>query len=192
MDLTLADSKILQHIIEDSLKRAIGEDGAEKLYATLRLHSERTSELLRSINQMIIKGGYSLKTKEILEKLSEELSSRIDLKVAPENVKLLKGGSENVMVEVMNRFDIPLVFEVTLEDRDNFLPVVFNKMEGGYFNTFTSEGIIDTGEVGRFKFKVGLEGAHKAPGTTLFVLVRSKEIEGLNRLGKVRLEFVKD
>lgn len=191
MDLMLADSKILQHIVEDSLKRSVGEDGAEKMYATLRLKDEKASNLLRSLNEMIIRGGYGLKMKEILERLGEELSSRIDVAIRPESFDIIKNGTDHVNIELTNRFDVPLVFEVTLEDRDNFLPVIFNKLEGNYFNNFTSESIIDTGEAGRFKYKIGWDGNSKPAGTTLFVVVRSREIEGLNWIGKVRVNFVK-
>lgn len=191
MDLALADSKILQHIVEDTLRKSIGDEGASKLYANLRLNEERANNLLRSLNDLIVRGGYGLKAKEIFERLREELSSRIDVTIKPDQVNLIKLGSENVIVEVTNRFDTPLVFEVVLEDRDNFLPVVFNKIEGAYFNNFSSESVIDTGELGRFKFKVGWEGDHKTQNTTLFVAVRSREIEGLNWLGKLRISFSK-
>ncbi len=190
MDLTLSDSKVLEHLITDSLKRTIGEDGAEKTFAELKLKNEKSSRILHALNEILVKSGYGLKTKNVFEKLGEELSSRLDVKIRPDNVALLKEGSETVSVEVINRFDVPLVFEVTLEDRDNFVPVVFNKTEGAYFNNFTLENIIDTGDVGRFRFKLGWEGQQrKIQGTTLFVLVRSKEVEGLNWIGKLRVNL---
>ncbi len=190
MDLTLSDSKVLEHLIVDSLKRTIGEDGAEKTFAELRLKNEKSNSVLHSLNEILVKSGYGLKTKNVFEKLGEELSSRLDVKIRPDNINLLKEGSENVLVEVINRFDVPLVFEVTLEDRDNFVPIVFNKREGAYFNSFSVESIIDTGDVGRFHFKLGWEGQQrKIPGTTLFVLVRSNEVEGLNWIGKLRVNL---
>jgi hypothetical protein len=192
MDLMLADSQVLQRIIEDSLKKSVGEDGSEKIYANLRLREEKASNLLRSLNEVVVKGGYGLKVKEIFDKVREELSSRVEVRIIPNQINLIKYGKENVTVEVINRFDVPLVFEVIMEDRDNFLPVVFNKIDGTYFNKFSSESIIDTGEIGRFKFKVGWESDHRSPSTTLFVAVRSREIDGLNWLGKLRLDFAKD
>ncbi len=190
MDLTLSDSKVLEHLILDSLKRTIGEDGAEKTFAELKLKNEKSNRILHSLNEILVKSGYGLKTKNVFEKLSEELSSRLDVKIRPDNVSLLKDGSEHVLIEVINRFDVPLIFEVTIEDRDNFVPVVFNKLEGAYFNNFTLENIIDTGDVGRFRFKLGWEGQQrKIPETTLFVLVRSKEVEGLNWIGKLKVNL---
>ncbi len=191
MDLMLADSKVLQHIIQDTLKKSIGEDGAAKLYATLRLNDEKASNLLRSLNEMIIRGGYGLKTKDVFERLRDELGNLLDVHITPNQVNIIKNGSENITVEVINRFDVPLVFEVILEDRDNFLPVVFNKNEGAYFNTFSSEGIIDTGGIERFRFKVGWDGDHTSPSTTLFVAVRSREINGLNWLGRLKINFAR-
>lgn len=191
MDLKLADSKILQNIILDSLKRSVGEDGADHIYANLRLNDERANNLFRSMNGLIIKSGYGLKIKEIFEKLGDELASRVDVRVEPNSASLVKDGSQNIFVEITNRFDVPLLFDVTLEDRDNFLPVIFNRNEQGYFNNYSSEAVIDTGDIGRFKFRVGWEGNTKAAGTGLFLIVRSKDIEGLNKIEKIKLEFIK-
>ena len=190
MDLTIADSKILQRIIAESLKKTIGEDGANSVYSLLRLNEIKTDSLLREINALLIKQGYGLKIKNALETLSEELASRLDVKINPDAVNLLKGGSENVNIEVINRFDVPVVLAVTVEDRDNFLPVVFNKIDGAYFNNFTSEAVVDSGGIERFKFKIGWDGQKgKSQGTTLFVVVRSREIDGLNWIGKLRVSF---
>jgi hypothetical protein len=190
MDLTIADSKILQRIIIDSLKKTIGEDGANSVYSLLRLSEIKTNSLLREINALLVKQSYGLKIKNALEALSEALASRLDVKIAPDSINLLNGGSENVSIEIINRFDVPIVLEVTVEDRDNFLPVVFNKIEGAYFNNFTSEAIVDSGGVNRFKFKIGWAGQKsKSQGTTLFVVVRSREIDGLNWVGKLRVSF---
>ncbi len=187
----LADSKILQHIIEDSLKHSVGEEGAEKLYATLRLRDEKANNLFKSLNEMLAKGGYSLKMKDVFERLTEELSSRVDMKITPDSISLVQEGSDYVNVELSNRFDVPLVFDVTLEDRDNFLPVIFNKIEGTYFNNFSMEKVVDTGDIAKFRFKIGWDGMSKANGTTLFVVIRSRDIEGLNRIGKMHLNFIK-
>jgi hypothetical protein len=189
MDLMIADSKILEHIIDDSLRKNIGDDGTEKVLTLLRLREESANNIIHVLNDVIVKAGYALKLKNIFERLGDNLSSRIDVKISSEEISLTREGMEFVNIEVMNRFDVPLIFEVSLEDRDSFLPIVYNKIEGAYFNGFSQENIIDSGDISKFKFKIGWDNEIKTKSTVLFVVIRSKDVEGLNWIGKIRVSF---
>ncbi|MCL5009393.1 MAG: hypothetical protein M1433_00185 [Candidatus Parvarchaeota archaeon] len=191
MEMLISDSKILGHIIEESLIKSIGEDGAEKALYFLRLREANSSDLIRTLNEVLVKAGYTTKLKNVFERLGDNLSSRVDVKINPEEVSLGKNVSEYINIEVTNRFDVPLIFEVNIEDRDSFLPIVYNKIDGAYFNSFSQEKIIDSGAMDKFKFKVGLDSGVNTKSTTLFVVVRSKDIEGLNWIGKVKVSFSK-
>ncbi len=192
MDLLIKDSEVISRAVKDALTRTLGEDGYKLVHGALGLDEIRTSDSLRQMNEFLLKRGSGSRVKELFERLSEDLSSKVDVKVAPSSLKMIEQSTENVTVEVMNMFDVPLVFDVTLEDRDNFLPVVYDKHQEAYFNKFTIEKIIDSGNVERFRFKVGAGPEITSKNTTLFVVVRSREVDGLNWIGRLKIDFSGD
>lgn len=189
MELTVKESKVISNIVREVLNRFMDPDDAEKACNLVYSEEERTSSLLHRINELLIRFGYNHKLKEADERFAEDLASKIEVKVEPDTVLLKKDSAETVSVEITNKFDIPLVFEVSLEDRDNFLPIVYNKIEGAYFNIFSEERIIDTAATQKVKFKIGSGSDIKSPNTVIFIVIRSKEVEGLNWLGKLKVSL---
>ncbi|MCL4399035.1 hypothetical protein M1293_00785 [Candidatus Parvarchaeota archaeon] len=190
MDISIGDSGMISRIVKESLSKVFGEEEGAKLYEALYFREIKTNRLLHSVNELIIKTQHSDKLKDLLERIVEGLSSRVDVKPSVGELSVKKGGSTDVVINVTNRFDIPLLFDVALEDRDSFLPIVYNKIEGAYFNGFSMESVIDAGSSGNFKFKVGYEKENEGTTTTLFIVVRSSDVEGLNRIEKLRVAFV--
>lgn len=189
MDLLIKDSGLVCDIVVDSLTKVIGNEEGVRIYNTMIAGDESTKNLLHHLNEALVRAGYATKIKNVFDRITEGLSSRIDVKIFPDHIDLKPGASENVSVDITNRFDVPLVFDVAVEDRDSFLPIVYNKIEGAYFNNFSMESIIDSGVPQKFRFKIGSENGQKSKGTTLFVVIRSKEIEGLNWVGKLKVDF---
>lgn len=189
MDIMINESKVVWHAMEDAIRHSLSDEDTEKVLTIIRLQEESAANLIRVLNEAMAKTGYTTKIKSVFERLGDNLASRIDVKVTPESINLEKGATEYINIELMNRFDVPLVFEVNVEDRDSFLPIVYNKIEDSYFNGFSQEGIIDSGDMGKFRFKVGSPSEQKAKDTVLFVVVRSRDIEGLNKVGKIKVLF---
>ncbi len=190
MDLVINDSKVLNALVLDTLKRSLGEEDAERIHGMLILRNDKTSSLVHALGDILTRFGYHMKIKDVFERLTDALSGRIEVKVLPEHVELPKMSSQSVFIEVMNKFDIPLIFEVFLEDRENFMQVIYDKREDAFFNTLSVENIIDSGSIGKFKFRLGRNDTDKSSGTTLFVVVRSKDIEGLNWVSKLKVLFI--
>ncbi len=189
MDLTINDSKIIRRIVSDVLKKYIDEKDFPVMFNSLILNEEKTSEILHTLNSMLIKTDYALKIKDIVSELSDQLALRLNVHLSTNNVKTIGGSAQDVIIELTNKFDIPLLFEVKLEDRDNFLPIIYNKVEDEYFNNVSEERVIDTENTGKFKFKVGGENASKRGETLLFALVKSKDVEGLNVINKIKVDI---
>ncbi len=189
MDLTINDSKTVRRVVSEVLNKYIDEKDFPMIFNTLVLDNEGTNELLHTLNNMLIKSDYALKIKEIISDLSDSFATRLDVRLNNGDVKLFGGSSQDVVVEVTNKFDVPLVFEVKLEDRDTFLPIIYNKVEDDYFNSVSEEKIIDTEDTGKFRFRIGSAKTQKRENTVLFALVKSKDIEGLNVINKIRVEI---
>ncbi len=190
MELTVKDSKVISRILNESLKRFIKEEDVESMFSMLDLYDERTSSMIHKLNSALVRSTYALKIKDILERIGDELSSRVEVGLSIETMELKRGNEETLNVSITNKFDVPLVFDLTLEDRDNFLPIIYNKIDDGYFNSVSSESIIDTEDTKNFKFRISAPETGPA-STILFIVVRSKEIEGLNKISKLKISFVK-
>lgn len=190
MDLSITDSKVLSGIVLDTLKKTIGEEDANKIHGMLLFKNDKSNNLVHALSDVLTNMGYHMKIKDVLERLTESLSNKLAVNVIPEHVELPKMSSQDVFIEIMNKFDVPLVFEVFLDDRDNFMQVIYDKREDAFFNTLSVENIVDTGAISRFKFKLGRTDRAGSNGTTLFVIIRSKDIEGLNWVGKLKVLFI--
>ena len=189
MDISIGDSKIISHIMKDSLSKVFGEMEGSRLYEVFSFGDFKTSRLIHNVSETMMKTQHSDRLKDLLERIGEELSSRVDVRPSLDELSIGKEKTEEVTINVANRFDLPLLFDVTLEDRDGFLPIVYNKIDGAYFNGFSMESIIDTGASNDFKFKVCSEKSEETGKTTLLIVVRSKDVEGLNWIGKLRVNF---
>jgi hypothetical protein len=189
MDLYINGSNILNGIISEVMEKTLPEEDVKRITEALRLENAKTSTLVRTINTILAKAGYAVKAKDVLSRLIDALSDRVDIRTAPEEIDLTKEDIQNISIDVMNRFDQPVVFEVSIEDRDNFLPLLYDKSEDAYFNKVQSEGIIDSGSINKFRFKIGKNLQDKVDSTTLFVVVRSREIEGLNSIRKLKVHL---
>lgn len=192
MELRLSDSKVIQDIVRSVLGATINGDDADQIFDTMMFREEKTGNLIHAINELLIKRGYAIKAKDVLSKLMEALSDRVSVRVIPEKVELAKLATQNIIVEVMNQFDMPLVFDTMLEDRDNFAGIIYDNKQEAFFNNFAMEAVIDSGGLNRFKFKLGRGEGDTKSGTSIFVVVRSKEVGGLNWLGKLSVTFLPD
>ena len=190
MELTVKDSKVIERILDESLKKFIRPEDVDAMFMMMNLSEDRTSSMLHSLNATLVKSNYALKLKDILERIGDGLAARVELSAPEGNLEVKRGEELQLELSVTNKFDVPLIFDITVEDRDNFLPVIYNKIEDGYFNSVSTESIIDTEESKKFRFKISAPETGPT-STLLFIVIRSKEIEGLNKINKIRLSFVR-
>ena len=189
MDLTINDSKSIKRAVSETLSRYLEPEDKERIYNYLLMKNERTSNLIHAINSLLSKSDYSRKIKDILERINDELSSKLTLETNAKDIHLKEGEDFVLSVKITSNFDVPLVFEVKLEDRDNFLPVIYDKIQDSYFNEFTEERIIDSSETKELKFKIGSNEKAKKGSTLLFLVIKSKEVEGLNLISRIKVEI---
>jgi hypothetical protein len=189
MELTINDSKSIKRALSETLSKYLEPEDKERIYGYLLMKNERTGNLIHAINGLLLKSDYSRKIKEIIERLNDELSSKLAVETNAKDVHLKEGENFMLSVKITNNFDVPLVFEVKLEDRDNFLPVIYDKIQDSYFNEFSEERIIDSSEAKELRFKIGSNEKAKKGSTLLFLVIKSKEIEGLNLISRIKLEI---
>lgn len=189
MDLTINDSKSIKRIISETLSKYLEPEDKNRVYNYLLMKNERTGNLIHAINDLLAKSDYSRKIKDIIERINDELSSKLAVETNAKDIHLNEGSSFILSVKITNNFDVPLVFEVKLEDRDNFLPIVYDKIQDSYFNEFSEERIIDSEEMKEVKFKISSNEKAKKGSTLLFLVIKSKEIEGLNLISRIKVEI---
>lgn len=188
MDLTVKDSMVIKRILYDTLSKYLEDDDRDRVYNSIIMRNEKTSSIIHAINLMMVKGDYSRRIKDIIERFSDELSSRLEVETNTKEIKTGKNENFILSVKVTNKFDIPLVFEVKLEDRDNFLPIIYDRLQDSYFNEFSEERLIDSEETKEIKFRIGSNEKSSKGSTLLFLVVKSKEIEGLNLIHRIKVE----
>jgi hypothetical protein len=189
MDLTINDSKSIKRIINETLSKYLEPEDKERVYNYLLMKNERTGNLIHALNDILIKSDYSRKIKDIVERINDELSSKLTVEMNAKDIHLKENESFILTVKIKNNFDIPLVFEIKLEDRDNFLPIIYDRIQDSYFNEFSEERIIDSDEIKEIKFKIGSNEKAKIGSTLLFLVIKSKEIEGLNLISRIKVEI---
>jgi hypothetical protein len=189
MELTINDSKIIKRIVHETLSKYLEDDDRDRIYNSILIRNERTSNLIHTINYLLGKSEYSRKMKDIIERINDELSARLEIGTSSSDITVAKNENFILTIKLTNKFDIPLIFEVKLEDRDNFLPIIYDKMQDSYFNEFSEERLIDSGETKEIKFKIGSNEKATKGSTLLFLVVKSKEIEGLNLIHKIKAEI---
>ncbi len=189
MELTVNDSRIIKRIIHDSLSKYIKEEDMNRLYNSIIIKDERTSSLIHFINELIAKTEYSRRIKDIIERIGDELASKVEIETNTNDIRIKENENYTLIIKVKNGFDVPLVFEIKLEDRDNFLPIIYDKIQDSYFNEFTEERLIDSEETKEVKFKVGSNEKIKKGNTLLFLVIKSREVEGLNIIHRIKVEI---
>lgn len=192
MELLAKDSPVLQNIIRETLAGVAGEERAGSMVETFMLDGGRLDGLVRSMTDLLKKAGYVSELDAFLGRLNDRFSELIRAEVFPQKVSLPKHLAEDLSVVVRNGLDIPLVITVMLEDKDNFLEIIYEKRGEVYTDSVRQEQIIDSGSEGRFKFKLYNARDYGMVLTTMFVLVRSREIEGLNVIKKVQIDVLAD
>ena len=190
MELLAKESPIIQKIIKETLSSVVGEERAESIFNTFMLDGGRLDELVRTMTTLLKNAGYINELNAFVEKLNDRFAENVKVSVFPEKVSLPRHLSEDVSVVIENNFDIPLVFTVILEDKDNFLDIIYEKRQEIYTNSAGQEAIIDSNEEGRFKFKLFNAKDYGMVLTTLFVIVRSREVEGLNIIKKIQIDVL--
>ncbi|MEM0142746.1 MAG: hypothetical protein QXL94_02135 [Candidatus Parvarchaeum sp.] len=189
MDLTINDSKSIKRAVSDVLSKYLEPEDKEKIFNYLLMRNEKTSNLIHALNSLLIKSEYARRIKDIVESINDELSSKLAIETNVKDVHLKEDESFLLSIKITNNFDVPLVFEIKLEDRDNFLPVIYDKIQDSYFNEFSEERIIDNDETKEVKFKIGSNEKAKKGSTLLFLVIKSKEIEGLNLISRIKVEI---
>ena len=189
MDLTINDSRTIKRIVSETLSKYLEDEDRERIYKSLLMKNEKTSDLIHVLNALLLKSNYSRRIKDIIERISDELSARLSVETNVKSIAIKEGEDFVLTVKVTNNFDLPLVFEIKLEDRDNFLPVIYDKIQDSYFNEFSEERVIDSGETSEIKFRVGSNEKAKRGSTLLFLVIKSKEIEGLNLISRIKVEI---
>ena len=184
------ESPIIQKIIKETLSSVVGEERAESIFNTFMLDGGRLDELVHTMTTLLKNAGYINELNAFVEKLNDRFAENVKVSVFPEKVSLPRHLSEDVSVVIENNFDIPLVFTVILEDKDNFLDIIYEKRQEIYTNSAGQEAIIDSNEEGRFKFKLFNAKDYGMVLTTLFVIVRSREVEGLNIIKKIQIDVL--
>ncbi|MCL4362006.1 MAG: hypothetical protein OH338_04595 [Candidatus Parvarchaeota archaeon] len=190
MDLTINDSKSIKRAISETLSKYLEPEDKERVYNYLLMKNERTGDLIHALNSLLTKSDYSRKIKDIIERINDELSSKLAVEISAKDIHLKEDENFVLSVKITNNFDVPLVFEIKLEDRDNFLPIIYDKIQDSYFNEFSEERIIDSEETKEIKFKIGSNEKAKKGSTLLFLVIKSKEIEGLNLISRIKVEIV--
>jgi hypothetical protein len=190
MELLAKESPIIQKIIKETLSSVVGEERAESIFNTFMLDGGRLDELVHTMTTLLKNAGYINELNAFVEKLNDRFAENVKVSVFPEKVSLPRHLSEDVSVVIENNFDIPLVFTVILEDKDNFLDIIYEKRQEIYTNSAGQEAIIDSNEEGRFKFKLFNAKDYGMVLTTLFVIVRSREVEGLNIIKKIQIDVL--
>ena len=190
MELLAKESPIIQKIIKETLSSVVGEERAESIFNTFMLDGGRLDELVHTMTTLLKNAGYINELNAFVEKLNDRFAENVKVSVFPEKVSLPRHLSEDVSVVIENNFDIPLVFTVILEDKDNFLDIIYEKRQEIYTNSAGQEVIIDSNEEGRFKFKLFNAKDYGMVLTTLFVIVRSREVEGLNIIKKIQIDVL--
>ncbi len=190
MELLAKESPIIQKIIKETLSSTVGDERAESIFNTFMLDGGRLDELVHSMTALLKNAGYINELNAFIERLNDRFAEKVKVDVFPEKVSLPRHLSEDVSIVIKNEFDIPLVFTVILEDKDNFLDIIYEKKQEVYTNSVGQEAIIDSNEEGRFKFKLFNAKDYGMILTTLFVLVRSREIEGLNIIRKIQIDVL--
>lgn len=190
MELLAKESPIIQKIIKETLSSVVGEERAESIFNTFMLDGGRLDELVRTMTTLLKNAGYINELNAFVEKLNDRFAENVKVSVFPEKVSLPRHLSEDVSVVIENNFDIPLVFTVILEDKDNFLDIIYEKRQEIYTNSAGQEAITDSNEEGRFKFKLFNAKDYGMVLTTLFVIVRSREVEGLNIIKKIQIDVL--
>ena len=189
MDLTINDSKIIKRIVNETLAKYLDKEDKERVYNYLLMKDEKTGNIVHSINALLVKSDYPKKIKEIVERINDEFSLRLATEISTRDVHMGENESFTLSIKLTNNFDVPLLFEIKLEDRDNFLPIVYDKIQDSYFNEFSEERIIDSGETKAIKFRIGSNEKMKKGATLLFLVIKSKEIEGLNLISRIKVEI---
>lgn len=190
MELLAKESPIIQKIIKETLSSVVGEERAESIFNTFMLDGGRLDELVHTMTTLLKNAGYINELNAFVEKLNDRFAENVKVSVFPEKVSLPRHLSEDVSVVIENNFDIPLVFTIILEDKDNFLDIIYEKRQEIYTNSAGQEAIIDSNEEGRFKFKLFNAKDYGMVLTTLFVIVRSREVEGLNIIKKIQIDVL--
>ncbi|MGC8516295.1 MAG: hypothetical protein ACP5MT_00130 [Candidatus Acidifodinimicrobium sp.] len=190
MELLAKESPIIQEIIKETLSSIVGDERAESIFNTFMLDGGRLDELVHSMTALLKNAGYINELNAFIERLNDRFAEKVKVDVFPEKVSLPRHLSEDVSIVIKNEFDIPLVFTAILEDKDNFLDIIYEKKQEVYTNSVGQEAIIDSNEEGRFKFKLFNAKDYGMILTTLFVLVRSREIEGLNIIRKIQIDVL--
>ncbi len=188
MELTLKDSRIIKRILYDTLSKYLEETDRDRVYNSLLIKDEKTSNIIHAIN-LLVNGDYSRKIKDIIERFGDELASRLDIATNADNIKIKENESFILSVKVTNKFDIPLIFEIKLEDRDNFLPIIYDRIQEDYFNEFSEERLIDSEETKEIKFKISSNEKAQKGNTILFLVIKSREVEGLNVIHRIKIEI---
>ncbi len=190
MELTVKDSVIIKRIMYDTFSKYLEKEDVERIYNSIIMRNENTNNLIHAINLLISRSEYARKTKDIIERFGDELASRIEIETNTNDVKIEKNDNFTLDVKIKNKFDVPLIFEIKLEDRDNFLPLIYDKIQDSYFNEVSEERLIDSDETKTVKFKIGSNENIFKGGTLLFLVVKSKEVEGLNLIHRIKVEVV--
>jgi len=189
MELTINDSKSIKRAISETLSKYLEPEDKERIYNYLLIKNEKTGNLIHALNGLLTKSNYSRKIKDIIERINDELSSKLAVEMNAKDIHLKEDENFILSVKITNNFDIPIVFEIKLEDRDNFLPIIYDKIQDSYFNEFSEERLIDSEETKEIKFKIGSNEKVKKGSTLLFLVIKSREIEGLNLISRIKVEI---
>ncbi len=189
MDLRVKDSKIIKSIVHEAFYDVLGNE-SENIISAFNLDDAKTSDLLSYINEILTRLNLRSETKrKLIEKISENLNNYVSVAFSPDRVELIGSTPIDLNVTVGNMFDLPIIFNVYLEDRDNFLQVIYDKNNDSYVNTYYLERIIDSGDKSNFKFKLLNTKNYNKKDSTLFIIVRSADLNLLNVINKLPLHI---
>lgn len=189
MDLKVKDSKIIRSIVHDSFYKILGNE-SEDILSAFNIDETNTNNLVNVINDISNRLGLRSEIKrKLLDKIADSMSDYIQVSISPNTVELVGSNEFIVNVTVKNSFDVPFIFNVYLEDRDNFLDVIYDRVNNTYVNTYSIESVIDTGDQHNFKFKLANTRKYSQKSSTLFVIIRSVEVDILNVINKLPLHI---
>ncbi len=189
MDLRVGDSKIVRGIVFDAFMKAFDQRG-EEFYKAYNVDDLPAKSLMVDVGGLLTKLGYRTEVrKKILDYISDEFSSYISYEKSPDRVNLTGDESLIETVSVKNMFDVPLVFNVSIEDRDNFMEIIYDKTEDRYVNTLSMESVIDSGRETKFKFKLLNSKHYTGKDSILLVIIRSPDLDLLNVISKLPIHI---
>ena len=103
MDLTINDSKSIKRIINETLSKYLEPEDKERVYNYLLMKNERTGNLIHALNDILIKSDYSRKIKDIVERINDELSSKLTVEMNAKDIHLKVNESFILTVKSMFR-----------------------------------------------------------------------------------------